>query len=262
MSSSLNQIAAYKRDWVAECKSKISESELLKQATQYTPLDFADALAERISNKKNAVIAEIKKASPSKGIIRADFDPVAIASSYQRGGACCLSVLTDVQYFQGSDDYMRQIRQAVELPILRKDFMLDPYQVIEARAMGADGILLIMAMLSDVQAAELASVAREQGLSILPEVHNAEELQRALLLDTRLIGINNRNLHDFSISLQTSIDLLQDVPGDRVLITESGIHTSHDIAKMNAAGIHGFLVGESLMRQADPGAALTSLLKE
>jgi len=260
MSSILNQIAAYKRGWVSDCKAKLSEAELLKQAGLYTPLDFAGALAERISRQENAVIAEIKKASPSKGIIRADFDPVGIASSYQRGGATCLSVLTDVQYFQGSDDYLRQIRQAVKLPILRKDFMLDPYQIVEARAMGADAILLILAMLSDAQAAELAATAREQGLSILPEVHNRDELERALLLDTRLIGVNNRNLHDFSISLQTTIELLSGVPEDRVLITESGIHTPTDIQQMNAAGVHGFLVGESLMRQPDPGVALTSLL--
>ena len=262
MNSILNQIAAYKRGWVSECKKKVSEAELLKLAERYTPLDFAGALAERTRKQTNAVIAEIKKASPSKGIIRADFDPVSIARAYEQADATCLSVLTDVHYFQGSDDYLRQIRQAVKLPILRKDFMLDPYQIIEARAMGADAILLILAMLSDAQAEELAAAAREQGLSILPEVHNAEELHRALLLDTQLIGINNRNLHDFSISLQTSIDLLADVPDDRVLITESGIHTNADIKQMNTAGIHGFLVGESLMRQPDPGAALTTLLKE
>jgi indole-3-glycerol phosphate synthase len=260
MSSILNDIAVYKRQWVAACKTKISEADLDRLASDYAPCDFSAALAQRIDRKENAVIAEVKKASPSKGIIRADFDPVAIACAYARAGASCLSVLTDVQYFQGSDDYLRQIRHAVQLPILRKDFMLDPYQVIEARAMGADAILLILAMLSDAQAAELAAVAREHDLSILPEVHNRDELERALSLDTRLIGINNRNLHDFTISLQTSIDLFPDVPGDRVLITESGIHTSADVRHMNAAGIHGFLVGESLMRQTDPEEALISLL--
>lgn len=260
MSSILNEIAAYKRQWVAACKARLSEDTLLKQAAHYSPRGFSAVLSKRITQKKNTVIAEVKKASPSKGVIRADFDPVAIACAYAQAGATCLSVLTDEKYFQGSDDYIRQIRQAVELPILRKDFMLDPYQVIEARAMGADAILLILAMLSDAQAAELAATAREQGLAILPEVHNREELERALLLDTGLIGINNRNLHDFSISLETTIELLPDVPQDRILITESGIHTPEDILRMNEADVYGFLVGESLMRQADPGAALTSLL--
>ncbi|HCS13121.1 MAG: indole-3-glycerol phosphate synthase TrpC [Zetaproteobacteria bacterium CG06_land_8_20_14_3_00_59_53] len=260
MNSILNEIVAYKRGWVGECKAKLPEAELGEMAALYTPLDFAGALTNRIGRRENAVIAEIKKASPSKGIIRADFNPVAIARAYESADACCLSVLTDVTYFQGSDDYLRQIRQAVTLPILRKDFMLDPYQVIEARAMGADAILLILAMLSDAQAAELAAAAREQSMSILPEVHNRDELERALLLDTRLIGINNRNLHDFSISLQTTLDLLPGMPEDRVVITESGILTPDDIRQMNAAGVHGFLVGESLMRQPDPGKALASLL--
>jgi Indole-3-glycerol phosphate synthase len=231
-----------------------------KQAAHYTPLGFDAALAGRIAQKRNAVIAEVKKASPSKGVIRTDFDPVVIACAYAQAGATCLSVLTDEEYFQGSDEYIRQIRQAVALPILRKDFMLDPYQIIEARGMGADAILLILAMLSDAQAAELAATAREQGLAILPEVHNKEELERALLLDTRLIGINNRNLHDFSISLETTIELLPDIPHDKTLITESGIHTPADIRRMNEADVYGFLVGESLMRQADPGEALKSLL--
>ncbi|OIO70543.1 MAG: indole-3-glycerol phosphate synthase TrpC [Zetaproteobacteria bacterium CG12_big_fil_rev_8_21_14_0_65_55_1124] len=261
MSSILNEIAAYKRGWVAVCKTRYSEAELLRQAADYKPRNFSAALAERIERKQNAVIAEVKKASPSKGIIRDDFDPVAIAGAYAKAGANCLSVLTDVHYFQGSDDYLRQIRHAVELPILRKDFMLDPYQVIEARAMGADAVLLILAMLSDAQAAELAATAREQGLCILPEAHNREELERALLLETRLIGINNRNLHDFSISLETTIELLPDVPQDKILITESGIHTPADIRRMNEADVYGFLVGESLMRQPCPGAALISLLK-
>lgn len=260
MNSILNEIAAYKRGWVDACKARVPVAELRQQAALYTPLDFAGALAGRISARSNAVIAEVKKASPSRGVIRADFDPLQIARAYEAAGATCLSVLTDVRYFQGSDDYIRQIRQAARLPILRKDFMLDPYQIIEARAMGADAILLILAMLSDAQATELAAAAREQGLSILPEVHNREELERALLLDTRLIGINNRNLHDFSINLQTSIDLLPHVPEGKILITESGFHTPDDIRTMNAAGVHGFLVGESLMRQPDPGAALRSLL--
>jgi len=260
MSSILNDIAAYKREWVADCKARVSEAELQTRAALHAPRDFAAALAGPIERKENAVIAEIKKASPSKGIIRPDFDPQAIALAYAKAGACCLSVLTDEKYFQGSDSYLRQVRQIVDLPLLRKDFMLDPYQVVEARAMGADAILLILAMLSDAQASELAAAAREQNLSILPEVHNREELDRALLLNTRLVGINNRNLHDFSIGLETTIELLPAIPRDRILITESGIHTHADILRMNQAGVHGFLVGESLMRQADPGAALGTLL--
>jgi len=260
MSSILNEIAGYKREWVTACKQRLGETDLLKLAADYTPRDFSAALAGHIARKKNAVIAEVKKASPSKGIIRADFDPVAVARAYAQSGACCLSVLTDEKYFQGSDEYLRQIRRVVDLPILRKDFMLDPYQIVEARAMGADAILLIMAMLSDAQASELAAAARDQGLSILPEVHDRRELERALLLDTRLIGINNRNLHDFSISLETTVGLLPSIPQDRLLVTESGIHTHADVCRMNEAGVFGFLVGESLMRQADPGAALDALL--
>jgi len=260
MSSILNEIAAYKREWVNSCKAKVSEEELSRHAAAYSPRSFTAALAGPIGMKKNAVIAEVKKASPSKGIIREDFDPVAIAQAYADAGACCLSVLTDEKYFQGSDDYLRQIRTAVKLPLLRKDFMLDPYQVIEARAMGADAILLILAMLDDGQAAELAATANELDLSILPEVHNREELERALKLDTTLIGINNRNLHDFSTTLDTTIDLLSMLPDDKALITESGIHSAVDIQRMNEAGVYGFLVGESLMRQPDPGAALLSLL--
>lgn len=260
MSSILNEIAAYKRQWVAACKSRLGEDALLALARSYTPRNFASALSERIAQRQNAVIAEVKKASPSKGVIRADFDPVGIARAYEQAGASCLSVLTDVQYFQGSDDYLRDIRRAVNLPILRKDFMLDPYQVVEARTMGADAILIILAMVDDTLADELSAAAREQGLSILPEVHNAEELERALLLNSTLIGINNRNLHTFDTTLQTTIDLLQAVPAGKTVITESGIFTPADIAHMNAAGVYGFLVGESLMRQPDPGQALVELL--
>ncbi len=262
MNSILKEIAAYKRQWVAKCKMQTSEGELLIRAREYTPLDFAAALETHIASGKNAVIAEVKKASPSKGIIRADFDPVAIASAYQNGGACCLSVLTDEKYFQGADAFLTQIRAAVSLPILRKDFMLDAYQVVEARALGADAILIILAMLDDVQAAEIAAAARDMGLSILPEVHNREELERALLLNTRLIGINNRNLHDFSTSLDTTIDLLADISDEKTIITESGIHTVDDIRHMNQAGVSAFLIGESLMRQADPGQALADLIGE
>ncbi len=261
MSSILNEIAAYKRAWVSQCKSRLSEQELSDLASHYSPLDFAGALIERINNRENTVIAEVKKASPSKGIIREDFDPVWIAQSYADAGATCLSVLTDVKYFQGSDDYVRAIRKAVSLPILRKEFMVDPYQIVEARMLGADCILIIMAMVDDTLAQELASVAIEQGLSILPEVHNAAELERALKLETPLLGINNRNLHTFEISLQTTISLLEQIPTDKTVITESGIFSHDDIQLMNESEIYGFLVGESLMRQPLPGRALGELIQ-
>ncbi|MDQ6989921.1 MAG: indole-3-glycerol phosphate synthase TrpC [Mariprofundaceae bacterium] len=260
MSSILNEIAAYKREWVAKCKQHTSEQALLAQAHDYTPLNFTEALQQRIANKANAVIAEVKKASPSKGIIRADFAPVQIAKAYEQGGATCLSVLTDVKYFQGDDQFVRDIRQAVALPILRKDFMLDPYQIIEAKAMGADCILLIMAMIDDVLAAELCAAALELGLSVLPEVHDMQELERAMDINTPLLGINNRNLHTFDISLQTTIDLLAEVPKTRTTITESGIFSFADVQKMNQYDVYGFLVGESLMRQDDPASALQQLL--
>ncbi|TLS66946.1 indole-3-glycerol phosphate synthase TrpC [Mariprofundus erugo] len=260
MSSILNEIAEYKRGWVATCKQKRSLDALQTLAAARTPLNFAGALSSKISGKQNAVIAEVKKASPSKGIIRPDFDPVAIARSYERGGATCLSVLTDVKYFQGDDAYVSSIRQAVKLPILRKDFMLDPYQIIEARAMGADAILVILAMVDDVLAAELTACAREQGLSVLPEVHNRAELERAMQLDTELMGINNRNLHTFETSLDTTIELLSSISAERTVITESGIFTGEDIRLMNDAGVYGFLIGESMMRQPDPGQALAALI--
>ncbi len=261
MSSILNEIAAYKRAWVSQCRSRISEQELLKLASHCSPLDFAGALINRISNRENTVIAEVKKASPSRGVIREDFDPVWIAQSYADAGATCLSVLTDVKYFQGSDDYVRAIRKVVSLPILRKEFMVDPYQVVEARMLGADSVLIIMAMVDDALAQELASTASEQGLSILPEVHNTAELERALKLDTPLLGINNRNLHTFEISLQTTISLLQQIPSDKTVITESGIFSRDDVQFMNESKIYGFLVGESLMRQTLPGKALRNLMQ-
>ncbi|PIP03697.1 MAG: indole-3-glycerol phosphate synthase TrpC [Zetaproteobacteria bacterium CG12_big_fil_rev_8_21_14_0_65_54_13] len=260
MTSILNEIAAYKRGWVAECKLRRSEAELLALAATRTPLDFSGVLCDNVKHKQNAVIAEVKKASPSKGIIRPDFDPVAIARSYEAGGASCLSVLTDVKYFQGDDSYVSDIRAAVSLPLLRKDFMLDPYQIIEAKAMGADAILVILAMLDDVLALELTACAHELGLSVLPEVHNAAELERALKLDTRLMGINNRNLHTFETTLDTTIELLALMRGEHTVITESGIFTRDDIMRMNRAGVYGFLIGESLMRQPEPGQALAALI--
>jgi indole-3-glycerol phosphate synthase len=260
MSTILDTIVEYKRHWVQDCKARIPEQALLAQAQGHAPRPFAAAIMDRIERRENAVIAEVKKASPSKGVIREDFEPVAIARSYAAHGATCLSVLTDQRFFQGSDQYLADIRQAVDLPILRKDFMLDPYQVLEARAMGADCILVILAMVDDALALELCAAAREQGLSVLPEVHNHAELDRALMLDTRLIGINNRNLHTFETDLQTTIGLLPHIPAGHGVITESGIHGADDVAHMNGAGVHGFLVGESLMRAPDPGLALASLL--
>ncbi|MDX8397613.1 MAG: indole-3-glycerol phosphate synthase TrpC [Mariprofundaceae bacterium] len=260
MSSILNEIASYKRTWVRQCQQKVGENQLLKLAMDYTPLNFTNALVQCIENRQNAVITEVKKASPSKGIIREDFDPVSIATSYEKGGASCLSVLTDVKYFQGSDDYVRDIRKAVNIPILRKDFIVDPYQIIEARAMGADCILIILAMIDDTLAHELNSAAKELGLSVLPEVHNAAELERAMDLNTELMGVNNRNLHNFETSLQTTLDLQASIAQQRTIITESGIFTPDDIKLMNDADIYGFLVGESLMRQEDPGKALEVLL--
>ena len=260
MSSILNEIAAYKREWVKSCKAKLSEQALLSQAKDIEPLDYAGALIKRINNQENAVIAEVKKASPSKGIIREDFHPVNIAKAYEQGGATCLSVLTDVKYFQGDDQFVRDIRQNVNIPILRKDFILDPYQIVEARAMGASCILLIMAMIEDGLAQELCAAANELGLSVLPEVHDAKELERAMDLDTPLLGINNRNLHTFDITLQTTLDLLPEIPNERTTITESGIFTYDDIQLMNKNNVYGFLVGESLMRQDDPKVALEKLL--
>lgn len=258
--SILNEIAEYKRGWVTDCKAKVSEQQLLAAAAGYTPTSFLDALKSRIEKRENAVIAEVKKASPSKGIIREDFDPVWIARHYEEAGAACLSVLTDVKYFQGSDDYVREIRKNVSIPILRKEFLVDPYQVIEARALGADAILIIMAMVDDALAIELRDAAHEQGLTVLPEVHNFTELDRALALETPLVGINNRDLHTFETSLETTFSMLSEIPNDRLVITESGIFTNKDVVQMNINDVFGFLVGESLMRQPDPGAALKSLL--
>ncbi|MDX8408535.1 MAG: indole-3-glycerol phosphate synthase TrpC [Mariprofundales bacterium] len=259
MSSILDEITVYKRAWVRQCKQRVTESMLLRQGEQYAPKGFTAALSARVKKQQAAVIAEVKKASPSKGVIRADFDPAWIASRYQEGGAACLSVLTDVRYFQGSDDIFRAVRATVELPLLRKEFIVDPYQVVEARAMGADAILVIMAMIDDGLIAEIVAAARELGLSILPEVHNEAELERALELETQLIGINNRDLHTFATDLAVTERLLPRIGGDKTVITESGIHHQADVARMQEAGVYGFLVGESLMRQSDPGAALVCL---
>ena len=220
---------------------------------------FVAAIEQRIAAGKPAVIAEIKKASPSKGVLRANFDPAAIAADYARHGACCLSVLTDRDYFQGSEDYLRQARAACALPVLRKDFMIDPYQVYEARAMGADCILLIVAALDDALMLELAQLARRLGLDVLVEVHDAGELERALALPVRLIGINNRNLRTFHTDLNTTLDLLPDIGADRIVVTESGILAQTDVALMRARGVNAFLVGEAFMKAASPGEKLAEL---
>ena len=222
--------------------------------------DFAGALRGRVAAGGAAVIAEIKKASPSKGVLRADFRPAEIAASYAAGGATCLSVLTDEPFFQGSAAYLQQARAACALPVIRKDFIIDAYQVDEARAMGADAILLIVACLDDGQMAELEAQALALGLSVLVEVHDGHELERALRLKTPLVGINNRNLRTFEVSLDTTIGLLREVPADRLLVTESGILVPADVARMRAAGVHAFLVGEAFMRADDPGAALAALI--
>jgi indole-3-glycerol phosphate synthase len=223
------------------------------------PRDFEGALRARIAGGRPAVIAEIKKASPSRGVLRAAFDPPAIAASYAAGGATCLSVLTDREYFQGAPEYLTAARDACALPALRKDFIVDPYQIAESRALGADAILLIVAALSDAKLAELARCARDFGMAILVEAHDADELDRALALPTPLIGINNRNLRTFDVSLRTTIELLPRIPAGKVVVTESGILASADVATMRGHGVHAFLVGEAFMRADDPGTALAAL---
>jgi indole-3-glycerol phosphate synthase len=261
MNSILNAIAADKRKHIREQKIRVSEQALIRRCElRDTTPDFVDALAEKILGRQTAIIAEIKKASPSKGLIRRDFEPASIARSYEQAGATCLSVLTDTPYFQGSDHDLETVRQQVRLPILRKDFILDPYQVLEAKALGADAILIILALVDDVLASDLCAAAGELDMAVLPEVHDRIELERALTLGTRLIGINNRDLHSFETRLSTTLSLLPYVPENRLVITESGIHDRSDIEMMQEAGVYGFLVGESLMRQPDPGEALSNLI--
>jgi indole-3-glycerol phosphate synthase len=221
--------------------------------------DFVGALRAQMAAGRAAVIAEVKKASPSKGVLREHFVPAEIAASYERGGAACLSVLTDVQFFQGSADYLKQARAACALPVLRKDFMVDAYQVFEARAMGADCILLIAACLDDAQMADLEAQAMALGMAVLVEVHDGAELDRALRLKTPLVGINNRNLRTFEVTLDTTLGLLPRVPKDRLLVTESGILDAGDVKRMRDADVHAFLVGEAFMRAPDPGTALAAL---
>jgi indole-3-glycerol phosphate synthase len=260
MSDILNKIVAVKHEEIAAAKKR-KPLELVREDafTRVLTRDFEGALRSKIAAGQAAVIAEVKKASPSKGVLREDFIPADIAQSYAEYGAACLSVLTDRQFFQGSSDYLKQARASCDLPVLRKDFMVDPYQVYESRSMGADCILLIAACLDDAQMAELEGIATLLNMAVLVEVHDAQELQRALKLKTRLIGINNRNLRSFEVSLDTTLGMLKDVPGDRLLVTESGILQREDVQRMRAAGVHAFLVGEAFMRAEDPGAALAGL---
>jgi indole-3-glycerol phosphate synthase len=260
MSDILERIIAVKRDEIAAARPKRSAADLHELArAQSAPRGFGAALRERIARGDAGVIAEVKKASPSKGVLREHFDPAGIAASYAAHGAACLSVLTDVSFFQGHEDFLKQARAACALPVLRKDFMIDPYQVVEARAMGADCILLIAASLGDGQMNELEAAALELGLDVLVEVHDGAELQRALKLRTPLVGVNNRNLRSFEVSLQTTLDLMADVPAGRLLVTESGILARADVTRMRGAGVHAFLVGEAFMRAPDPGVALEAL---
>ena len=260
----LNRIIGVKREEVAAAQKAMPLAALREQAAQQTPpRDFIGALRAKIAAGQAAVIAEVKKASPSKGLIRADFCPASIARSYAQGdgrvSAACLSVLTDRQFFQGEPDYLRQARAACALPVLRKDFIIDPYQIHEARTMGADCILLIVAALSDAQLAELEAAAHALGMAALVETHDAAELARALRLRSPLIGINNRNLRSFEVSLDTTVRLRAEVPPERLLVTESGIATRADVARLRGAGVHAFLVGEAFMRAPEPGQALAAL---
>ena len=260
MSDILQRIVQVKREEIAAARSRRGAADLHELArAQSAPRGFAAAMRAKVARGDAAVIAEIKKASPSKGVLREQFDPAAIAASYAGHGAACLSVLTDVQFFQGHADYLQAARAACALPVIRKDFIIDSYQVVEARAMGADCILLIVACLADGQMAELEHAAFEQGMDVLVEVHDGAELDRALRLATPLVGINNRNLRSFEVTLQTTLDLMAAVPSERLLVTESGILARPDVDRMRAAGVHAFLVGEAFMRAADPGAALGAL---
>lgn len=264
MSDILNQIVATKREEVAAARKKKPLDVVRADAeSRVLTRDFVGALRAKIAAGQAAVIAEVKKASPSKGVLRENFIPADIAQSYADGdgkvSAACLSVLTDRQYFQGSADYLKQARASCDLPVLRKDFLVDAYQVYEARAMGADAILLIAACLDDAQMAEFEAIARSLDMAVLVEVHDRGELQRALRLKTPLIGVNNRNLRTFEVSLDATLGLLPDLPADRLLVTESGIGTRDDVLRLRSAGVHAFLVGEAFMRAEEPGLALADL---
>jgi indole-3-glycerol phosphate synthase len=264
MSDILNQIIEVKRQELAQAQKRMPLAAMRADAeSRVLTRDFEGALRRKIAAGKSAVIAEIKKASPSKGVLRADFIPADIAQSYAEGdgktNAACLSVLTDRQFFQGQVDYLKQARASCDLPVLRKDFMIDGYQIYESRAMGADCVLLIVACLDDVQMAELEAIARSLDMAVLVEVHDRAELDRALRLKTALLGINNRNLRTFEVSLDTTLSMLNDVPQGKLVVTESGILGKADVKKMRDAGVHAFLVGEAFMRADEPGDALAEL---
>ena len=256
----LKKIVARKLEEIADRSARVSMRELEADlGSASATRGFAAAIEARIQAGRAGVIAEIKKASPSKGVLREDFHPADIARSYERGGAACLSVLTDVDFFQGCDEYLKQARAACALPVIRKDFIIDPYQVMEARAIGADCILLIVACLEDGRMRDLNDLAHELGMDVLIEVHDAEELERALQVKNRLVGINNRNLRTFEVSLDTTLDLLPDIPDDRILVTESGIHDPADVRLMRQNAVNAFLVGEAFMRADEPGEKLAEL---
>ena len=262
MSDILKRIVAVKHEEIAEARRLRDAASMRREALAQPPArDFVGALRAKLGAGQPAVIAEIKKASPSKGVIREHFVPAEIAASYARHGAACLSVLTDRQFFQGGPEYLQQARSACSLPALRKDFMVDAYQVDEARAWGADCILLIAACLDDAQMADLEAQALALGMAVLVEVHDGDELERALRLKTPLLGINNRNLRTFEVTLDTTLGLLARVPTERLLVTESGILGPADVQRMRAAGVHAFLVGEAFMRADEPGAALADLFR-
>lgn len=256
----LQKIIDRKFEEIAERQAVTSMDDLYQSIEQQTkPRGFVKSIENKLNSNQAAVIAEIKKASPSKGLIREDFFPAEIAKSYEKGNAACISVLTDVDFFQGSDTYLKEVKAASKLPVLRKDFMVDEYQIVESRAIGADCILLIAAALELKKMQQLNKLALELGLDVLVEVHNSDELEQALTLENKLIGINNRNLKTFDVNLETTFSLLGKIPDDRIVVTESGIHSSDDIAAMRGHDVHTFLVGESLMKAEDPGIRLMEM---
>jgi indole-3-glycerol phosphate synthase len=259
MSDILDRIIEVKRDEIRTAQASVSLEELRLQASTRDSRDFVGALRAKHAEGEPAIIAEVKKASPSKGVLREHFDPADIAKSYERGGAACLSVLTDVQFFKGSVAYLEEARAACSLPVLRKDFIVDPYQILEARAMGADCILLIAAALEPSQMRDLEAFAHSLGLAVLVEVHDKDELEQALTLKTPLIGVNNRNLRTFETSIETTIDMLEMVPDDRIVVTESGILCRTDVERLRAMDVQTFLVGEAFMRADDPGTELARM---
>ena len=247
---------------IAQRKQRVTQQQIQSELATAPPLrDFVAAIRQRVAAGRAATIAEIKKASPSKGLIRENFDPAQIARSYEKGGAACLSVLTDVKYFQGDDAYLKQARDACQLPVLRKEFIIDPYQVYESRLLGADCILLIVAALDDQQLQAFTKLAYELGMAVLVEVHDAAELKRALALNTELVGINNRNLRTFETTLQTTLSLLDEIPDERIVVTESGIHERADVEIMMQHNVRAFLIGEAFMRAVEPGEKLAQLFE-